>query len=118
MDMDNVYTTPKTNGSAQSVTSRKSYGPGPRIAWKMTDLDRFNHNMTRIVALMDHNPKISGAAHQLWVCYLGEPTVAEFFRNAREIADKGKVRADIRYNLERGFIKLVDLNGRDYTPSS
>ena len=105
--------TTQTNGI---VTTRKSYGPGPKVAWKMADLERFNPNVTKIVALMDHNPKVSGAAHALWSCYLGEPTVTEFFRNAREIADKGKVRADIRYNLERGFVKLVDGNVNDWLP--
>lgn len=115
--MSDANITSPTQPEAPASARQKTFGPGPRHEWKMADLDRFNHAQTRIVALMDTNPKVSGKAHELWACYLGDPTVAEFFRGAREIADKGKVRADIRYNLARGFIKLVDLNGDDFEPA-
>lgn len=102
--------------NATTSRVRASYGPGPRIPWTMQQLARLNGNEVRIVALMSSNPKSSGAAFALWQYYLGEPTLVEFGINTRPHFDKNKIVADLRYNLERGFIKLVDRNGDDITP--
>ena len=97
-----------------SNTRAKAMGPGQGGKWTMADLNKVNAKNVTIHTLCA-NPKQSGQAREIWDLQDGS-TIDQFYGMCPY--GEPRAKADLRYNLERGFVELHDANDEVITLSS
>ena len=108
-----TYKAPTETKKAPETVTKKD--------WKLRDIA--NRNEALICVMVD-NPKQPGSDARLLFPYQGERgkptvTVAQYLAIGAEVKGKmglcgtARVRSDLIYNLNHGFVKLVDRNGND-----